>query len=544
VRRTRIELAAVLLFSFVLFAWNIGDVRIASAYVDPIAPVLAQDESVYVHSVMRMAADGDWLTPKVLGRFSLSKPPLLEWLSAISMKLFGLGLLPLRLPSLLFGAIGVGAVFAWTAAGRSRTTAAVAALLLVSSPLWMTFSRLCYTDVLASALVLLAMYTLAMDSGLNSRRSRVLFGIFAGAAFMARSVVGILPFLALAVHCALVQAGMRPRIQSVFESICAAAAVALPWHVYQIVVHPQWFWADYVLHQLVAVGITEATGVTNYPLFYIRRLAAMEPVLCIFTILGAFGLRRAWPRRDPILTVALSWAVVIAVNLALFRGRSVSYLVLLLPVLCILSGLLLPRFLERGGPVVIGTLIVMFAAKVELQGHPWSLRYQSPRLQSAAAMRWYYAQNRDTELIVAKPDDEFYSMTLPHLRLRYCLPHANRVISAVAPHYLYLGIAVTAAQFADLPRLQPVFAERLSNWGLHSTEPVATAIILKAPEEIGKVMAASPFADFYLPAEWRPLLPPDLSARYQILPSANRIFLLARTVHPRRDLPAPLPVHW
>ena len=52
-----------------------------------------------------MATRGNWLTMTFLDRFVLFKPPLLMWLSGLSAKIFGISSLPLRLPSLLSGAL-------------------------------------------------------------------------------------------------------------------------------------------------------------------------------------------------------------------------------------------------------------------------------------------------------------------------------------------------------------------------------------------------------------------------------------------------------
>lgn len=59
------------------------------------------------------------MTPKLKGRPFILKPPLLIWLSALSIRLLGLSLFSVRLPALILGAAGVAAVFAWAAHARS-----------------------------------------------------------------------------------------------------------------------------------------------------------------------------------------------------------------------------------------------------------------------------------------------------------------------------------------------------------------------------------------------------------------------------------------
>jgi 4-amino-4-deoxy-L-arabinose transferase-like glycosyltransferase len=107
------------LISFVVLAWNIDQAGIAASYNDPIAHIRAQDEAVYASATIAMTKDCDWMTPKVMGRPLLLKPPLLIWLSALSVRLLGVSLFSIRLPALLLGSAGVAAIFAWVARARS-----------------------------------------------------------------------------------------------------------------------------------------------------------------------------------------------------------------------------------------------------------------------------------------------------------------------------------------------------------------------------------------------------------------------------------------
>jgi hypothetical protein len=110
---------AVLLGGFALLAWHATKDGIGAGYTDPVLKIRAVDEALYVNASMRMAQEGDWLTPKVFGRLFFQKPPLVYWFSASSIKVFGLSLFTVRLPGLLFGAAGGAAVFLWCARYRS-----------------------------------------------------------------------------------------------------------------------------------------------------------------------------------------------------------------------------------------------------------------------------------------------------------------------------------------------------------------------------------------------------------------------------------------
>src|ERR1700683_2398014 len=110
---SKTPVAAVFCASLLLLGFGAGKAGIATAYVDPVAKIQAQDEATYAASSLRMAVHGGWMTPRFLGRYALYKPPLLYWLAASSVKVLGNRALALRAPSVLAGAATVALVFHW-----------------------------------------------------------------------------------------------------------------------------------------------------------------------------------------------------------------------------------------------------------------------------------------------------------------------------------------------------------------------------------------------------------------------------------------------
>ena len=86
-----------------------------------VRPLWEPDEGRYAEIPREMLATGDWLTPRLNGVLYFEKPPLQYWLSALSMKLFGLNGAAARLPlALANGAAVVG----WPdASGHGNTLA-------------------------------------------------------------------------------------------------------------------------------------------------------------------------------------------------------------------------------------------------------------------------------------------------------------------------------------------------------------------------------------------------------------------------------------
>jgi 4-amino-4-deoxy-L-arabinose transferase-like glycosyltransferase len=92
-----------------------------------VRPLWEPDEGRYAEIPREMLATGDWLTPHLNGVLYFEKPPLQYWLSAISMKLFGLNGAAARLPLALASGLMIWA--AWRLAKR----------LGAREPLWAPF---------------------------------------------------------------------------------------------------------------------------------------------------------------------------------------------------------------------------------------------------------------------------------------------------------------------------------------------------------------------------------------------------------------------
>jgi 4-amino-4-deoxy-L-arabinose transferase-like glycosyltransferase len=81
-----------------------------------VRPLWEPDEGRYAEIAREMLASGDWLTPRLNGVLYFEKPPLQYWLSALSMKLFGMNGAAARLPLALASGLMIWA--AWRLAKR------------------------------------------------------------------------------------------------------------------------------------------------------------------------------------------------------------------------------------------------------------------------------------------------------------------------------------------------------------------------------------------------------------------------------------------
>lgn len=525
----RLRIAGLFLLILLLLGFGIHRAGLAGVFSDGVSGIRAQDETTYASSAAHMAVHGGWMTPKVLGRFYLVKPPLLIWLAGFSMKVLGISRFALRLPILLAATLATLILVLWSAARYSRWTAVLTVLLLVANPLWHTFSRICYTDMLLALAMIGALWIVDRDPDLSDRRHILLFGAFLALGLMAKNVAGLIPLAILAITCLL---SRRPvPVVSILKSCGVTAAIVGPWHLYQLIAHPRWFWTDYVQIQLLEFGLRPPIQPSpDGPVwFYLKRLFLTDPILFVLALFAIPFLVRAVRDGKRDAALLLSWLLVTGLALLSFRYRNLPYLLYTIPPLCLAAAAYaVPAFGNRHKLLAV-SLAVFFCVKVAFASQVWGLSFGGTApVSSAQWMRWYAEQRRPNELIAVDSDDEFYAAALPIPKIHYCYLDPGELARRYAPHYAYLGITVSAAQFQEIDRLQPQFLGRLRQWGLSSGDPIATNIMAASPAEILRLVETHPHADFYLRSDIVNQLPSGTRSNWRIVPlSTDRSFLLA-----------------
>ena len=433
-------------------------------YLDPVGKIVPQDENVYAHASLHMAERGDWATPHFMGRFFLYKPPMVYWTAAASVKLLGRSDFALRLPSRLAAAAVCLLVFLWT-----RRYAA--ALLLAATPLFAEVANRTLTDALLCFWMVLAFWLL------HRKQSWLGFGIVSGLAILTKSTAGLIPLLVYFGYWLLT------RKQTVWwkpwAASAVAAVVAAPWFVYQFVVHPRWFWAEFVQVELLAYGAgappQQTAGETVWN-FYGARIAATA----LAVVLGAIFASWKWPPREPQTLLLAVWIALMVAAILSYQYRNIPYLVPLLPALAIVAG----RW-ATWLPALLSMALLWFA----LPGT------EPPPVRRALDRR--AAMQRSNEVLIIDLAEQFYATTLPLSKVRYVLPAAEQPPEGFALDFRRLGITMPVQRF--LQGGFDAYRRQMKEWGLPNDEALATVIEYRSRDEINELIAASPEADIVWP---------------------------------------------
>jgi hypothetical protein len=530
---------AVVVLAFLIIVPRAANIGIAGAWVDPVSHVSAQDEALYSNAAIRMVTKGDWLTPHFMGRFALYKPPLMYWGAAVPAKLFGISHLTLRLSSVLFAAVGVGLVFLWGAEITRWQAGVAAALLLVSNRLWDTLGALCMTDAMLVTCCIGAFYALYSDPWLESRACLLGFAAAFAGAILTKGVAGMLPLLVLGLYWIVAPRKYRPTFRRACLAVGLAALFAAPWFLYQLAVHYRWFWAEHVAVEIFGfgAGAPPQTSLENPVTFYLARLAITDPILLAVGAAAIPVFLSELRRRDFSATLLACWIVASLVTILAWQYRNASYLLPLIPALAIVAGAYNPFIQRRFAPWMLACLAAAFLIKCFTPELPWGLGFGKSSVQPLAApLRTYCEQRRGNELIVVDIADDLIASDLPLARLRY----AASTYSDSGPRYALpfeqMGIVTSLDKFESLPRFVPQFRHYLRQWGINSSEPLATLIALRSPEELGALVLSRPDSDFVMHARYRNAV---AQAPHLFVPAGlNHFFLIARNRLERASPPA------
>jgi 4-amino-4-deoxy-L-arabinose transferase-like glycosyltransferase len=271
-----------------------------------VRPLWEPDEGRYAEIPREMLATGDWLTPRLNGVLYFEKPPLQYWLSALSMKLFGLNGAAARLPLALASGLLLWA--AWRLAKRLGAREPVwASVMAATGLLSFLMGQLLTLDALFSAFLVAALA--AFVEAVARRRegapalgwTLLTFALLAGAMLTKGLAEGILTggILVFSLAFAWTDADLR-------RVVVRTALDPGGWLLYLALVVP-WFWAVnrahpghaqfFFIHEHFTRFLTHEharQGSDNWLLDKLYFLGVLAVGLLPWLSATAVGLKRSW----------------------------------------------------------------------------------------------------------------------------------------------------------------------------------------------------------------------------------------------------------
>jgi 4-amino-4-deoxy-L-arabinose transferase-like glycosyltransferase len=221
------------------------------------SPGLLDDvDSVYIEIAREMLLRRDFVTPYVDGIRFFDKPPLMYWLAAGSMHIFGVHDWAARLPlalgvlALLFAVYALGirlfaAISPAHAPDRAGLYAALAMALSIGP--WL-YTRFYIPDILIALWMTLAVHLFLIaleraDDRANARRSPLLpmlgFAAVVALSVLTKGLIGLVfPLLFAILYLALTRQLSLLRRLSILPATITFLAIAAPWHILAAIRNP------------------------------------------------------------------------------------------------------------------------------------------------------------------------------------------------------------------------------------------------------------------------------------------------------------------
>jgi 4-amino-4-deoxy-L-arabinose transferase-like glycosyltransferase len=166
------------------------------AFTSWLRPLSLPDEGRYVGVAWEMVRSGDWLVPTLDGLPYFHKPPLFYWITAISLKLFGVGHWAARLAPLLGATLMGTALYLLLRRRADEATGRSAVLVLGSTPFIFAGAQYANLDMLVAGCITAAVAAgadaiCALQERQPHRASLLLCWAFVGLGVLAKGLISI-----------------------------------------------------------------------------------------------------------------------------------------------------------------------------------------------------------------------------------------------------------------------------------------------------------------------------------------------------------------
>lgn len=333
--------ATLLLFVFggTLLGISLGRTRVLTAH-----------EVVFTETAREMVHTGDWRMIRFLGVPSTHKPPLTNWLIALSMVVFhSEAEWVCRLPSVLAALLTAWIVAYWAAHSYGRRVGLLAGLIQLTTFYTLMQARLAEADMLLCALVTLAMALFALGNvgtPLTPGRTtlvKIAFFVVCGLTFMTKSVIGpAFIFCGCGLYALIQRRWSALRFLLSPVGWLAFVAIPLPWLLWSYHQYPA-FLHDSVMHTFGRFEGQMGGGTGRNVFFYIYIMPAILLPWTPWAVRGIIdakkqGLWQSLPWRFFFAWMAAGFLILTA---SAFKAK--HYSIPLLPPLSIVTA----WFLER-----------------------------------------------------------------------------------------------------------------------------------------------------------------------------------------------------
>jgi 4-amino-4-deoxy-L-arabinose transferase-like glycosyltransferase len=301
------------------------------------------DEARYAEIAREMLASRNFIVPHLNYVAYIEKPPLLYWLGAIWMALFGVNEFAARLTPALAALAGVLMTWVFVLRTMGHGRALLAGAILTTSTLYAVLAQVLTTDMLLAATVTVALFALYLHCSEGGRWCWLGYAAIAMGLLAKGPVAAAIPILTLAIF--LWWQGELPGAIRRFHALAGGAMVALiaaPWFIAVAIREPGF--VDFYFIGEHLRRFFESSYSHGQPFYYYLPVVAagMMP----WTLMAPFIAWRALAR-----TPAGRFCIVAAtVVIVMFSAASAKLIPYILPAVAPIAVLLADGIFSRAFP--------------------------------------------------------------------------------------------------------------------------------------------------------------------------------------------------
>ena len=341
-----------ILFSVIFIFYKLGETHL-----------IEFDEGIYGLVAKNILKSGDWFTLQWnLGSPWFDKGPLYLWLTAISIKVFGLTSFAVRFWSAFSGVVGCLSVYLIGKKLFNWRVGIMASFILASTLGYLNYARLGMLDVPNAALNSLSLYFLI--SSLENPSLLIPAAATLALGFLNRQFLSFLGLAAFLIFLFVQRKYKFYKISNLFLPTLVFLTITVPWHLAETLRYGKDFWEVYILHQTFSRFSQTIEGKYAPLLWYITVakthfriwFAALLPAIPYFLYKVV--------KRSPGELLLLIWAVLTFVAFTVAKSKLIWYIMPLYPPLSIIVAWFLYNLFKRVRLAVVAPVIVLLVAGV------------------------------------------------------------------------------------------------------------------------------------------------------------------------------------
>lgn len=246
----------------------------------------AWDEAIYGEVAREIVKERmGWLTLHYNYQPWFHKPPLCIWLTALSLKSFGVNEFAVRFWSALFGVSTTVLLYFFSKKlFLSERVAFFSSLALLGFSKFVNQSKLGMMDAPLSFFVLLSIFFFWI--GRKKKGYLFFVGICTGTAFMIKGFAAF-QIPAIVIFFALIAGEAKHLLNSkFFFGFLGGTLLCLPWHIYQYIVNGKSFLDEYFMYHILRRALEPLEGHQEGPFYYFGIVfwRNLPGIMSLFTI--------------------------------------------------------------------------------------------------------------------------------------------------------------------------------------------------------------------------------------------------------------------